>query len=109
MLVQIWRTQVDPAREAEYVDFNQEHLLPMFRRQPGCLGVMFLNAAPDWGALSLWQNDVALAALTTSPSYLETLRQLDETGLLIGRSSVEDFAVHGGFVGNLILDVGTRE
>jgi quinol monooxygenase YgiN len=109
MLVRIWRTLVDPAREAEYVAFTQEYSLPMFRQQPGCLGVLFLNAPPNWGALSYWQNDAALAALATSPIYLKTVRQLDETGLLIGPSSVEVFAVHGGFVGNLILDVGTRE
>ena len=109
MLVRIWRTRVDPAREAEYVGFAQEYSLAMFRQQPGCLGVLFLNAPPDWGALSYWQNDAALAALDTSPTYLETVRRLDETGLLVGPSSVEVFAVHGGFVGDLILDAGTQE
>ena len=109
MLVRIWRTQVDPFREAEYVAFTQDYSLPMFRQQPGCFGVLFLNAPPDWGALSYWQTDAALAALATSPIYLKTVRQLDETGLLIGPSSVEVFAVHGGFLGNLILDVEIRE
>ena len=52
MLVRIWRTQVDPFREAEYVAFTQDYSLPMFRQQPGCFGVLFLNAPPDWGALS---------------------------------------------------------
>jgi hypothetical protein len=109
MLVRLWRTRVDPTREAEYVSFDQDYSLPMFQQQPGCFGVLFLNTPPDWGSLSYWEDDAAIAGLASSRTYLDTVRQLESTGLLIGPPSAEVFAVHGGFVGKLTLDAGRRE
>lgn len=109
MIVRLWRTRVDPAREEEYVQFTENHSLPMFQQQPGCLGVLFLNMPPEWGALSYWENEDAIAALANSPTYRQTVRLLEETGLLVGRASVKVFAVHGGFMGATVLETGRRE
>ncbi|MGH2617439.1 MAG: hypothetical protein ACRDJC_19570 [Thermomicrobiales bacterium] len=81
----------------------------MFQQQSGCLTAVFLNRPPHWAALSYWTDDDALAAFLRSPTYLDTVLRLEETGLLTGRSSSEVFAVHGGFVGDLILGPASRE
>jgi len=109
MLIRIWRTRVDPAREEEYIRFTEEYSRPMFQQQPGCLTAVFFNRPPHFGALSYWTDDAALEAFLKSPIYRDTVRRLEETGLLTGRSKSEVFAVHGGFVGDLVLGPASRE
>ncbi len=109
MFVRLWKTRVDPSREEEYVRFTEYHTLPMLQHQPGCLGALFLNWPPKWGILSYWQDEDAMSTHASSPAYLQTMRRLEETELLIGKSSVEVFAVHGGFMGSTIMETGRRE
>jgi quinol monooxygenase YgiN len=109
MLVRIWRTRVDPTREEEYIRFTEEFSRPMFQQAPGCLTAVFLNRPPHFGALSYWTDDDALAAFLSSPIYLDTVRRLEETGLLTSQSKSEVFSVHGGFVGDLVLGPPSRE
>ncbi|MCA1847840.1 MAG: hypothetical protein LC704_02430 [Actinobacteria bacterium] len=97
MLVRIWRTGVDAARLAEYGEFERERSLPMFREQRGLLGVLFLREADDRAAaLTFWEDEEAIQALATSPSYNRTVEALLATGLLRGEQTVEVFEVKDG-------------
>ena len=97
MLVRIWRTGIDRGWLQEYASFEEERSLPMFREQRGFLGVLFLREGADRAAaLTLWEDMAAVEALATSSSYLRTVEELVDTGLLIGGQSVDVFEVKGG-------------
>jgi heme-degrading monooxygenase HmoA len=98
MIARIWRTKVQSGAEADYERFAQEQSLPMFRAQAGCLGVLFLRSPEDRAVLSLWVDERAVAALSTSPTYQETAQRLTATGVLAGTPTVEVFQVDGGFL-----------
>lgn len=98
MIVRIWRTEIDQARAAEYENFAQERSLPMFRGQPGFLGVLFLGTDKDRAALTIWSDLASVEALAYSSTYQETSAQLNATGLLIGQTSVEVQEVQRGFL-----------
>ena len=95
--MRIWRAKIAPARREEYRRFERERCLPMLRRQPGFLGVLFLRQAEDQAAsLTIWEGTGAVEALASSPSYRRTARELAESGLLVGEQSEEVFEVEGG-------------
>jgi len=97
VIVRIWRAELDPAHLEEYRRFEVERSLPMFRKQPGLLGVLFLREAEAGvAALTIWEDRGAVEALQSSPSYQRTTRELAERGLLAGEQSVEVFEVEGG-------------
>ena len=99
MILRIWRAGLDPARQEEYRRFEVERCLPMLRRQPGLLGVLFLRESGDRAAsVTIWEHGGAVEALESSPSYRETARELAESGLLAGERSVEAFEVAGGIL-----------
>ena len=102
MLLRIWHVKIDPARVDELENFAQTYSLPMFQQQAGCLGVLFTWQGNDCATISLWQTMDAIEKLKTSPTYAETVRQLEATGMLGGEQSVELFQCFGGF---LNLDV----
>jgi heme-degrading monooxygenase HmoA len=83
---------------AEYEFFERECSLPMFRKQSGFLGVLFLRTAGECAALTIWGGLESAQALSTSESYRHTVRELEATGLLKGEQSVEVFEVKGGFL-----------
>jgi heme-degrading monooxygenase HmoA len=69
----------------------------MLHKQPGLLGVLFLREAEDQAAsLTIWEDRGAVEALTSSPSYRQTARELAENDLLAGEQSEEAFEVEGG-------------
>ena len=97
MILRIWRAKINPARLEEYRRFERERSLPMFRKQPGLLGVLFLRYVEDQAAsLTIWEDAGAVEALTSSPSYRRTARELAESDLLAGKQSEEVFEVEGG-------------
>lgn len=87
MIVRLWRTCIDPARLSDYERFERTTALEMFRKQPGFLGMLFLRAGTD---------ATAVAALTASVSYKETVDCLLNQGLLRGEPTVEIFTGVGG-------------
>jgi heme-degrading monooxygenase HmoA len=96
VILRVWRAQIVPARIEEYRRFERERCLSMLRRQPGFLGVLFLRQAEDRVAsLTIWENIGAVEALTSSPSYRRTVRELTESGLLAGEPSEEVFEIEG--------------
>lgn len=84
-------------RLKEYERFERTRSLPMFRRQPGLMGVLFLREGEEHAAaLTLWDSMESIKALDTSPSYRETAGALGASGLLVGEQSVHIFHIQGG-------------
>ena len=99
MILRVWRAKIAPGRVEEYRRFERERCLPMLRRQPGLLAVLFLREAGDRVAsVTVWEDGGAVEALESSPSYRGTARELAGTGLLAGERSVETFEVAGGIL-----------
>lgn len=98
MIARLWRTKVRAGHEADYERFAAAVSLPMFRAQAGIVGVLLLRAPGERAALSLWQGEGAVAGLSASPRYRDTVRRLEAAGLLLGSPGLEAFEVHGGFV-----------
>ncbi len=96
MIARIWRTKVHSARETDHERSAREHSLPMFRMEPGCLGVLFLRTPEDRAVGSLWEDPSAVTALSTSPTYRETAQRLAASGVLTRTPTVEVFQVRGG-------------
>jgi heme-degrading monooxygenase HmoA len=98
MLVRIWRTGVNPERVAEYERFARERSLPMFRRRPGCLGVLFSRSDGDVAVVSLWQDAAAIERLDTDAEYADTVEAILAAGFLMGAQTVEVLTVDGGWL-----------
>ena len=99
MILRNWRAKLNPARFEAYRRFEREQCLPMFRRQPGFLAVLFLRETEDGVAsLTIWDNKGGVAALTSSPSYGRAARELAESGLLLGEQAEEVFEVEDGYL-----------
>jgi heme-degrading monooxygenase HmoA len=97
VILRVWRAKLNRARLEEYRRFERERCLPMLHRQPGFLGVLFLRQAEDCAAsLTVWEDGGTVEALTSSPSYRQTARELAESDLLAGKQSEEVFEVEGG-------------
>ena len=98
-VVRIWRTGVDPQQISSYKRFTQSKSLPMFRAHSGFLGVFFTHRDDGlYAVITLWQDRASVEALEESPIHLQTVRELESSGFLVGESSVEVFDVeaYGG-------------
>jgi heme-degrading monooxygenase HmoA len=97
VIVRVWCARLNPARLEAYRRFERERCLPMLRKQPGVLGVLFLRKTEAHPvSITAWEDRVALEALESSPSYRKTTRELAESGLLVGASSTEVLDVASG-------------
>ena len=98
MILRVWRATIIPEHVEEYRRFNREQCLPMLRKQPGFLGVLFSWQAGDCVTISItiWEDTGAVLALQSSPSYRKATRELAESGLLAVETSVELLEVEGG-------------
>lgn len=98
MILRVWRAKIVPERMEEYRRFERELCLPMLRRQPGFLGVLFSRAAVGGTTISvtMWEDGGTVEALGSSPSYRKTTHELAKSGLLGGEPAVEVLEVEGG-------------
>jgi heme-degrading monooxygenase HmoA len=96
MIVRIWRATIDIDRSEEYERFASAQSLPMFHQQEGFLGVVFGRHHAEVAVISFWSGHEALVALQRSASYLSTIRRIEATGFLVGKTSTEVWNVHGG-------------
>jgi heme-degrading monooxygenase HmoA len=97
VILRIWRARLDPTRIEEYRCFEQGRCLPMLRKQPGLLGVLFLREAGcGTVSITIWEDRGTVEALESSPSYRKTTHELAKSGLLGGEQSVEVLEVEGG-------------
>jgi heme-degrading monooxygenase HmoA len=104
MIVRLWATRVDKAKIGEYEENEQNRSTPMFRKQPGCLGVLFLRSGGDCFALTFWKDMEAVEQLKTSQSYQEASAFYSDSGMLIGQPSLQVFEVKGGFLDSRISE-----
>jgi heme-degrading monooxygenase HmoA len=98
MVARIWRTQIDETRADEYRRFAHVKSLPMFREQPGFVGVLFAANLADRAVITLWRDIASARALDQSETYKSTVAEIEATGFLRGESSVEIFELEGFFV-----------
>ncbi len=71
-------------------------VLPTFYAQPGCRVVLFTRHDDQVAVLTLWEDEQAADALSSSPLYQNTVREITATGFLVGESDLEVFTIHGG-------------
>ena len=98
MIVRLWTVRVDKDRIAEYEENEQNRSTPMFHKQPGCLGVLFLRAGENCFALTFWKDLESVERLKTSQSYLEASAFYSHSGMLLGEPSLQVFEAKGGFL-----------
>ena len=108
MIARIWRTGVDPERIDEYERFERDESIPMFRQQPGFLGVLFLRTGDGCATLTLWKDDAAVQALDDSPSYRIAVEKIEAAGFLRGVPAVETFRVAYGALEPAGMTAGLR-
>ena len=89
MIVRIWRTELSPGAEADYDAFARTRSLPMFERHAGFAGALFAREGSNAAVITLWQERSAIEDLERSPLYVDTVRELEASGVLSGRSRVE--------------------
>ena len=98
MIVRLWATRVVTNRITEYEQNERSRSTPMFHKQPGCLGVLFLRAGENCFALTFWKDLQSVERLKTSESYLEASAFYSNSSMLIGEPSLQVFEVKGGFL-----------
>ena len=94
LIGRIWHTEIDPDRISEYEQFAQDISLPMFRAQPGLVGVVMLRDGTRCQVITLWRSREAIAALEDSLPYRTTVVRIIDAGFLRGKQSVELFDAH---------------
>lgn len=104
MIARIWRTEIDPTRADEYQTFAHAQSLPMFRQQEGFIGVLFAAAATGRAVITLWRDLDAVATLDASPTYKNTVAEIEATGFLRGESTLEVLELEDTFFEPTILD-----
>ena len=98
MIVRLWETRVDKARIREYEENERNRSTPMFRKQPGCLGVLFLRSGESCFALTFWKDMKAVEQLKTSRVYEEASEFYSNSGMLTSEPALQIFEVKGGFL-----------
>ena len=87
----------------EFERFEDQESKPMFRKQPGLLGVLFASSQAGYAVLSVWKDMKSIELLARSESYQQTVKKLTATGLLEGVPTIEVFEVKDGFLSPDIL------
>jgi hypothetical protein len=82
----------------EYKMFEEQESRPMFEKQAGILGVLFLFSSKEHAALTFWKDAKSIRLLEKSKTYQQTVTKLRAAGLLKGRQTIEVFDVKGGFL-----------
>jgi quinol monooxygenase YgiN len=105
MIARLWLARVDHARRAEYEAFVLQKSMPMFRALPGCLSALFVSDAGRLGALTIWRDQACVDALSGSAFYRDTVRQLEESGLILAAPELDLFVtLPGCFVTGEFVD-----
>jgi hypothetical protein len=98
MIARIWSTGIHAERLADYRLFAQSVSLPMFKKQPGILGVQILTQ-PDYSlVITLWQGVEDIRRMERDPVYLDTVAAIQNQGFLTGEQKVDVFDFGDGFL-----------
>jgi heme-degrading monooxygenase HmoA len=98
MVARIWRTRIDETRADDYRRFAEAKSLPMFREQPGFVGVLFAANLAERAVITLWRDIDSARRLDQSETYKRTVAEIEATGFLRGESSVEVLELEGFFL-----------
>jgi heme-degrading monooxygenase HmoA len=98
VLIRLWRTKLVQSRIAEFEENERNRSAPMFKQQPGCLGVLFLGTNDDCLVLSFWKDRNSVDALASSPSYRAVVDFYSSSGMLIGTPTLDVFELKSGFL-----------
>lgn len=98
MLIRIWKVRILKDRTEDLRDFARTESLPMFKKQAGCLGVLFTLDGNLCATISVWKDRRSIESLKTSQSYKETVDKILATGMLEDEQSVEIFDCFGGYL-----------
>lgn len=98
MIVRIWTVDLLPGMESALNAFAHDVSLPMFRAQPGCLGVLFTRQGDRCATITLWRDQAALDQLAVCPDYQLVVEQIEESGILGGRHHIEVYDCYGGYL-----------
>src|SRR5215207_4696754 len=80
MIVRIWRTGLDESRADEYERFARERSLPMFQKQPGCVGVFFTRTEQGRAVITLWENERRRISWRATPATGRPSRRSQRRG-----------------------------
>lgn len=97
-VVRIWRTGIDESRAAEYEKFAAERSLPMFKRQPGLLGLLLSGSAGERIVITIWRDEQAVDVLATSAEYGATVGAILQAGFLRPPQTVEVSSLSHGWL-----------
>jgi len=89
-----WDTRVAEARSTDYETFAKEISLPMFRQQPGLLGIAMFHRGEACVVLTLWCDAESAAALARSDSHTRAVSEILAAGLFQGEQTLETCKVH---------------
>src|SRR5688572_23846923 len=104
MIIRVWTTGIVEGRESQYVQFAHARSIPMFRQQPGCLGVLFGCAGGRvHSVFSFWRSTTHVDALADSVTYRATAEALASTGVLEGAPTVAVYEAEGGMLDGATL------
>jgi len=99
MLVRVWTVDIKKDKIKELEVFANTISLPMFRKQKGCLGVLFTKNNQEASTITFWENQESIDNLATSISYQDVVKQIEESGILAGNHKSETYEEYGGFIG----------
>ena len=99
MLVRVWTVDIKKDRIKDLEEFANTISLPMFRKQEGCLGVLFTKNSQEASTITFWDNQESINKLATSKSYQDVVKEIEESGILAGNHKSETYEEYGGFMG----------
>jgi heme-degrading monooxygenase HmoA len=99
VIARVWRTGLDETRAEEYDRFAAQRSTPMFRRQPGLLGVLFTRTERGRAVITLWRDARDVEALERSEDYRATVAAIGAAGFLRGPQEVEVLPVDAAWIG----------
>ena len=99
MLVRVWTVDIKKEKIKELEIFANTISLPMFRKQKGCLGVLFTKNSHEASTITFWDKQESIDALDTSVSYQDVVQQIEDSGILAGNHRTETYEEYGGFMG----------
>jgi len=99
VLVRVWTVDIKKDRIKDLEEFANTISLPMFRKQEGCLGVLFTKNSQEASTITFWDNQESINKLATSKSYQDVVKEIEESGILAGNHKSETYEEYGGFMG----------
>jgi len=92
MILRVYRIPVEPAKVAEYEEFERGEGLRMVRSMDGCLGCGFGPVKEEKGTyvfFSLWRDQDSLEAARATPTWKRVTGKVDQQGLSRGGDAAQ--------------------